>query len=57
MIAEVKCIHLAVRLLGAAALSALVFTSLPHLAIGAPAGGPAAGAKVLDLANIDPQIW
>ena len=42
------------RLLGAAALSALVFTSLPHLAIGAPAGGPAAGAKVLDLANIDP---
>jgi len=43
-----------VRLLGVVALTALVVTSLPHLAIGAPAGGPAAGAKVLDLANIDP---
>jgi predicted metalloendopeptidase len=43
-----------VRLLGVVALSALVVTSLPHLAIGAPGGGPAAGAKVLDLANIDP---
>jgi hypothetical protein len=53
----VKCIRLAVRLLGVVALSALVVTSLPHLAIGAPGGGPAAGAKVLDLANIDPQIW
>ena len=49
-----KCIRLAVRLLGVVALTALVVTSLPHLAIGAPAGGPAAGAKVLDLANIDP---
>jgi putative endopeptidase len=51
---EVHLIRLAVRLLGAAALSALVVTSLPHLAVGAPSGGPAADAKPLDLANLDP---
>lgn len=51
---EVQSIRIAVRLLGAAALSALVFTSLPHMAVGAPAGGPAAGTKVLDPANLDP---
>jgi putative endopeptidase len=43
-----------VRLLGAVALSALVATSLPKLAVGAPGGGPAADAKVIDLANLDP---
>jgi len=48
----VRSIRIAVRLLGAAALSALVFASLPHVAIGAP-GGPSADAKVLDLANLD----
>jgi putative endopeptidase len=50
---EVQLIRVAVRSLGAAALTALIATSLPHLAVGAPAGGPAAGAKVLDLANLD----
>jgi predicted metalloendopeptidase len=45
---------LAVRFLGAAALTALIATSLPRLAVGPPAGGPVADAKVLDLANLDP---
>ena len=51
---EVHSIRVAVRFLGAAALTALIATSLPHLAVGAPAGGPSADAKVLDLANLDP---
>ena len=42
------------RFLGAAALTALIATSLPHRAVGAPAGAPSADAKVLDLANLDP---
>ena len=46
-------IRFAVRLLGAVAFSALVATSIPHLAIGATAGGPAADAKPIDLANLD----
>jgi putative endopeptidase len=46
-------IRFAVRFLGALALSALVATSLPHLALGAAAGGPAADAKPIDLANLD----
>ena len=50
---EVQPIRFAVRLLGALAFSALVATSIPHLAIGATAGGPAADAKPLDLANLD----
>ena len=51
---EVHFLRVAVRSLGAVALTALIATSLPHLAIGAPASGPAADAKVLDLANLDP---
>ncbi len=50
---EVQSIRFAVRFLGAAALTALIATSLPHLAVGAPASGPSADAKVLDLANLD----
>jgi putative endopeptidase len=49
----VQLIRLAVRLLGAVAFSSLVATSMPHLAIGATAGGPAADAKPIDLANLD----
>jgi putative endopeptidase len=49
----VQLIRLGVRLLGAVAFSALVATSIPHLAVGATAGGPAADAKPLDLANLD----
>ncbi|MEA2718513.1 MAG: putative endopeptidase, partial [Candidatus Eremiobacteraeota bacterium] len=47
-------IRLGVRLLGAVALSALVATTLPKLAVGATDGSPAANAKVLDPADLDP---
>jgi putative endopeptidase len=50
----VQLFRLAVRSLGAAAFLALVATSLPHLAVGAPAGGPAAAAKAIDPADLDP---
>ncbi len=52
---EVIPFRFAVRFLGAAAFCALIATSLPHVAVGAASSGPAAGAKVLDLAaDLDP---
>jgi putative endopeptidase len=47
-------IRLVVRALGAAALSALVATSLPHLAAGANTAPASANAPALDPAAIDP---
>jgi putative endopeptidase len=47
-------IRVALRAFGAVALSALVVTSLPHVAVGAAPGGPAANAPVLDPGDLDP---
>ena len=47
-------IRLALRVFGAVALSALVVTSLPHVAVGAAAGGPATNTPVLDPGDLDP---
>ena len=52
--AAVHPLRFILRALGVAALFALVFASLPHVANGATAGGPAASAPVLDPGDRDP---
>ncbi|GAC1577402.1 MAG: M13 family metallopeptidase [Candidatus Elarobacter sp.] len=51
---EVHPIRLAVRTIGALALTALVATSLPHLAVGSTVVATAGKTSALDPANIDP---
>ena len=47
-------LRLAIRALGAAALTALIATSLPNTMTGARAASPAATAPAIDTTNVDP---
>src|ERR1700676_1216622 len=51
---SVHPIRFVLRAFGAVALSTLVVTSLPHVAVEAAPAGPAANAAVLDPGDLDP---